>query len=139
MTPRFERNGEEKDDDKLAQPRDLPEHDLSEIVKKLRAQTPARLLAGRSGAAYRTSTQMELREAHAAARDAVRAKLDLESAFGAAFIKLWDLFEVCTEARSKEEYLLQPDLGRRLNEASRQELARRCSRETDIQIATGDG
>ena len=55
------------------------------------------------------------------------------------FIKQWNLFEVCTEARSKEEYLLQPDLGRRLNEASRQELARRCSRENDIQIAIGDG
>jgi ethanolamine ammonia-lyase small subunit len=63
----------------------------------------------------------------------------LESVFGAAFIKQWNLFEVCTEARSKEEYLLQPDLGRRLNETSRQELARRCSRENDIQIAIGDG
>src|SRR6202167_2153066 len=78
-------------------------------------------------------------EAHAAARDAVRAELNLESAFGAAFIKRWNLFEVCTEARSKEEYLLQPDLGRRLNEASRQELERRCSRNHDIQIAIGDG
>jgi ethanolamine ammonia-lyase small subunit len=44
-----------------------------------------------------------------------------------------------TEAHSKEEYLLQPDLGRRLNEASRSVLARRCSRENDIQIAIGDG
>src|SRR5260370_3224132 len=63
-------------DDKLAQP-DSPETDLSEIVKKVRAQTPARLLAGRSGAAYRTNTQLELREAHAAARDALRAALNL--------------------------------------------------------------
>jgi len=68
-----------------------------------------------------------------------RAELDLESVFGAAFITQWNLFEVCTEARSKEEYLLQPDLGRRLNEASRQELARSCSRESDFQIAIGDG
>src|SRR5260370_10995103 len=56
---------------------DLSEHDLSEIVQKVRAQTPARLLAGRSGAAYRTNTQLDLREAHAAARDAVRAELNL--------------------------------------------------------------
>ena len=108
-------------------------------MRKIRERTPARILVGRAGAAYRTSTQIELREAHAAARDAVRAELDLESAFGAAFIKQWNLFEVCTEARSKEEYLLQPDLGRRLNEPSRQELAKRCSRENDIQIAIGDG
>ncbi len=42
------------------------------IVEKIRARTPARLLAGHSGGGYRTSTQLELRAAHAAARDAVR-------------------------------------------------------------------
>src|ERR1700685_2793308 len=93
----------------------LAAFEMPEIVRKVRARTPARLLAGRAGAAYRTNTQLELREAHAAARDAVRAELDLRSAFGAAFIQRWNLFEVCTEAGSKEEYLLQPDLGRRLN------------------------
>src|ERR1700730_4269954 len=104
--------------------------DSAELVRRIRARTPARILAGRAGAAYRTSTQLELREAHAAARDAVRAELDMESALGAAFIKQWNLFEVRTDARSKEEYLLQPDLGRRLGEASRSELTNRCSRET---------
>jgi ethanolamine ammonia-lyase small subunit len=113
--------------------------DFPDVLRKIRERTPARILAGRAGAAYRTSTQLELREAHAAARDAVRAELDMESALGAAFIKQWNLFEVCTEARSKEEYLLQPDLGRRLDEASRRELTNRCSRETDIQITIGDG
>jgi ethanolamine ammonia-lyase small subunit len=113
--------------------------DFPEALRKIRERTPARILAGRAGSAYRTSTQLELREAHAAARDAVRAELDMETVFGAAFIKKWNLFEVCTEARSKEEYLLQPDLGRRLNETSREELAQRCSRGNDIQIAVGDG
>ncbi len=113
--------------------------DFPEVLRKIRERTPARILVGRAGSAYRTSTQLELREAHAAARDAVRAELDMETVFGAAFIKQWNLFEVCTEARSKEEYLLQPDLGRRLNEATRQELASRCSHENDIQIAIGDG
>src|SRR5579862_9530829 len=107
--------------------------DLPEIVRKIRARTPARILVGRAGAAYRTSTQIELREAHAAARDAVRVELDLEAAFGAEFIKRWKLFEVCTEARSKEEYLLRPGLGRRLNAASRRELSQRCSQNDDIQ------
>lgn len=113
--------------------------DFPAILRRIRERTPARILTGRAGAAYRTFTQLELREAHAAARDAVRAELDLESAFGAAFIAQWKLFEVRSEARSKEEYLLQPDLGRRLSEASRQELAMRCSRANDIQIAIGDG
>ncbi len=113
--------------------------DFSDALRKISERTPARILAGRAGAAYRTSTQLELREAHAAARDAVRAELDLEAVFGAAFLKRWNLFEVCTEARSKEDYLLQPDLGRRFNETSRRELASRCSPENDLQIAIGDG
>src|SRR5271170_4792270 len=96
--------------------------DLSEILRRVRARTPARILVGRAGAAYRTETQLDLREAHAAARDAVRAELHLESAFGAACIERWGLFEVSTEARSKQEYLLEPGRGRRFDQASRQEL-----------------
>ena len=98
--------------------------DFPEVFRKIRERTPARILVGRAGAAYRTSTQLELREAHAAARDAVRVEMDLEVVFGATFLKQWNMFEVCTEARSKEEYLLQPDLGRRLNEASRNRIGK---------------
>jgi ethanolamine ammonia-lyase small subunit len=111
----------------------------SEIVRRIRARTPARLLVGRAGAAYRTDTQLELREAHAAARDAVRAELDLITTFDADFVKRWALFEVCTRADLKDVFLLQPELGRRFNEASRAELQRRCSSGNDLQIAIGDG
>src|ERR1700737_766138 len=83
-----------------------------EIVRKIRARTPARLLVGRAGAAYRTTTQLELREAHAAARDAVRAELDFETAFGADFAKQWGLFKVCTQPANKDVSLFQPELGR---------------------------
>src|ERR1700688_1050565 len=113
--------------------------DFPEVLRKIRERTPARIFSGRAGAAYRTSTQLELREAHAAARDAVREELDLQTLFAETSIKKFNLFEIRTEARSKEEYLLQPDLGRRLNESSRQELVSHCSRESDIQIAIGDG
>ncbi|MGD0507318.1 MAG: ethanolamine ammonia-lyase subunit EutC [Terriglobales bacterium] len=126
------------EDDQLAQ-RNLPEYDLSEIVKKVRAQTPARLLAGRSGAAYTTNTQLELREAHAAARDAVRAELDLATNLGEDFVRKWNLFEVCSQAASKDQYLLRPDLGRHLNEASRAEVTRRCTTGHDLQVVIGDG
>ena len=126
------------EDDKLAQP-DLPETDLSDIVKKVRAQTPARLLAGRSGAAYRTNTQLELREAHAAARDAVRAELNLLTNLGDDFVRKWNLFEVCSQAATKDEYLLRPDLGRHLNDASRAEVTKRRTTGHDFQIVIGDG
>ena len=113
--------------------------DWPELVRKIRARTPARLLMGHAGAAYRTGTQIDLREAHAAARDAVRAELDLETTFGSAFVKQWQLFEVCTRAGSKNEYLLRPDLGRHLDDSSRAELLRRCCSGNDLQIAIGDG
>jgi ethanolamine ammonia-lyase small subunit len=117
----------------------LAPSDLPEIVKKIRARTPARLLAGRAGAAYRTGTQIELREAHAAARDAVREEFDLAATFGLAFVKQWNLFEVRTRASDKDQYLLRPDLGRAFDDASREKLPKLCPRGCDLQIAIGDG
>jgi ethanolamine ammonia-lyase small subunit len=125
--------------DKLARRSELAEYDLSEILNKVRAQTPARLLAGRSGAAYRTNTQLELREAHAAARDAVRAELNFPTNLGEDFVRTWNLFEVCSRAATKDEYLLRPGSGRYLNDASRAEVQRRCTAGHDLQIVIGDG
>ena len=121
-----------KPDDSLV-PDDWPE-----LVRKIRVRTPARLLMGRVGAAYKTGTQLDLRQAHAAARDAVRAELDLKE-LGVDFITYWRLFEVGTQAHSKEEYLRQPNLGRSFSETSRSELLQRCTPRVDLQIAIGDG
>ncbi len=109
------------------------------FLERIRARTPARVLAERAGAAYRSSTQLELRRAHAAARDAVRTELDLEGDFGGEFVSAWDLFEVTTRAKSKDEYLLRPDLGRRFNEESARTIRARCTPKTDLQIVIGDG
>lgn len=113
--------------------------DLPEIVRKIRARTPARLLVGRAGASYRTSTQMELREAFAAAKDAVWAEMNVEQILGQSFADEWRLFGVRTKATEKEQYLLRPDLGRHFDEDSRAEIVKRCSRGCDLQIAIGDG
>jgi ethanolamine ammonia-lyase small subunit len=110
-----------------------------EIVRKVRARTPARLLVGRAGGAYRTSTQMDLRDAHAAARDAVRTELDLERDLGVTFLERWKLFEINSRASSKDEYLLRPDLGRTFGDRSREEVKRRCPAGQRLQIAVGDG
>jgi ethanolamine ammonia-lyase small subunit len=110
-----------------------------EIVEKIRARTPARLLLGRAGASYTTAAQLQLREDHAAARDAVMQELNLETHLGADFVNRWKLFEVATQARSKTEYLARPDLGRRLSDAARSSVAERCPAGADIQIVIGDG
>lgn len=108
-------------------------------LQQVRERTPARLLVGRTGASYRTTSQLELREAHAAAVDAVRDELDLDATLGHAFRQQWQLFEVVTDATSKAEYLLRPDKGRRLNAHSRTMIAERCKTGADLQIVIGDG
>jgi ethanolamine ammonia-lyase small subunit len=109
------------------------------LLERLRAQTPARILTGRAGAAYRTPTWLALRCDHAAARDAVCTELDLAADLGAAFIAEWGVFEVSTLARSKHEFLLNPELGRTLDSGSRAEVARRCFAGADLQVAVADG
>jgi ethanolamine ammonia-lyase small subunit len=110
-----------------------------DLVEKVRSRTPARVLAERAGAGYRTATQLELRRAHAAARDAVRTELELERDLGPELVRSSGMFEVATQARSKDEYLLRPDLGRRLNEDSVRTVQARCPQGADIQIVVGDG
>jgi ethanolamine ammonia-lyase small subunit len=110
-----------------------------DLIEKIRASTPARVMADRTGAAYRTATQLQLRHDHAAARDAVRAEFELERDLGAEFMERWKLFSVSTMAASKEEYLRRPDLGRRLNENARKLLLAQCQLNADLQIVIGDG
>ncbi len=117
----------------------LADSEWPEFVRKIRARTPARLLVGRAGAAYRTATQLDLREAHASARDAVRTEFDLHAAFGAEFVKRWELREFHTRARDKDEYLLRPDLGRQFDEESRARLLKIRPRDCDLWVAIGDG
>jgi ethanolamine ammonia-lyase small subunit len=110
-----------------------------DLIERIRARTPARVLAERSGAAYRTETQLELRQAHAAARDAVRTELDLERDLGRDVVEKWKLFSVSTKASSKDEYLRRPDLGRRLDENARSKLLAQCPADADLQVVIGDG
>jgi ethanolamine ammonia-lyase small subunit len=112
---------------------------MTELVQAVRARTPARVLVGRAGPAYRTATQLELRQDHAAAVDAVHAELDLERDFGREFLERWGLFEVQTRARNKSEYLMRPDLGRRLDEAARAAVTAQCPLGADLQVVIGDG
>lgn len=124
---------------RLARPEDPLQGELPEIIQKIRARTPARLLNGRAGTSYRTQTQMELREAHAAAKDAVRTELDLQDIFGSTMIEKWGLFVVSTRAANKNEYLLRPDLGREFTPNSAAEIAHRCPARPTVQILLGDG
>lgn len=121
---------------------DLPARhspDPSEVLQRIRERTPARILVGRAGPAYRTATQLALRQDHAAALDAVHAEVTLEKDFPRVFVEQYQLFEVVTRAAGKAEYLLRPDLGRRLSETACAEVVRRRPRGAGLQVVIGDG
>jgi ethanolamine ammonia-lyase small subunit len=121
------------DDDKLVSPAAWPE-----IVRKIRARTQARIFVER-GATYSTGMQLDLRSARANAVDAVWSEFDLQKDFPAAFVARWEFFEVSTQAESKSQFLLRPDLGRRLSESGERLLHERCVKAPDVQIVIGDG
>jgi ethanolamine ammonia-lyase small subunit len=109
--------------------------DLPAVMRAIRARTPARVLVGRAGPAYRTATALALRQDHAAAVDAVHAELELPP----SLVERWGLFEVRTRAGDKTEYLMRPDLGRRLDDPAREAVARQCPPGADVQVVIGDG
>jgi ethanolamine ammonia-lyase small subunit len=113
--------------------------ELPEALHLVRARTPARILVGRAGPAYRTDTQLALRQDHAAALDAVHADVSLPRDFGPDLVERYRLFEVASRAADKAEYLLRPDLGRRLDDGAREEVVRACPRGVDLQVVIGDG
>jgi ethanolamine ammonia-lyase small subunit len=110
----------------------------SEIIRKMRARTPARIFVAR-GASYTTQMELELRGAHASAVDAVWTEFDLQKDFPPDFIARWELFQVSSQAESKSQFLLRPDLGRKLSDAAKGLIAQRCPTAPDFQIVVGDG
>jgi ethanolamine ammonia-lyase small subunit len=110
-----------------------------DIIQRIRQRTPARVLVDRAGEGYRTATQLELREAHAAARDAVRTEFDRVRDLGKELIETAKIFEVSTCASSKDEYLLRPDLGRGFPEQTASLIRQECPAAPDLQIIIGDG
>ena len=109
------------------------------LATLLLERTPARVLVGEAGDAYRTVTQLELRRDHAAARDAVRRGLDLHADLGLDVVQRFGLFVVDTCCRDKDEYLLRPDLGRRLSDDARARVGTACAPGVDLQVVIGDG
>ena len=88
----------------------------------LRRFTSARIALGRTGGSQRMRTVLDFRLSHARARDAVLAAFDVEGLaerFVAAGLATQ---RIATGVSDKKTYLVRPDLGRRLDEASRAQL-----------------
>jgi ethanolamine ammonia-lyase small subunit len=89
-------------------------------VERLREFTPARVAIGRVGHSLATRELLDFQLAHSRARDAVHARLDanaLARELGG------DATLVHSAAADRATYLRRPDLGRRLDDASRERLS----------------
>jgi ethanolamine ammonia-lyase small subunit len=105
----------------------------------LAAATPARVFLDRVGTALRTADLLTLRADHAAARDAVRARLDDEAAALEPLVTAYGMFTVSSQAATPQAYLRRPDLGRRLAEADAALVTAEGTRDRTVQIVVADG
>jgi len=80
----------------------------------LRRFTPARVALGRVGNGLPTAAHLDFQAAHAAARDAVHAPLDVATLVADLEAAGLPGIAVHSEAPNRRTYLLRPDLGRRL-------------------------
>ena len=103
----------------------------------LRRATPARIGLGRSGDAMPLRPVLDFQLAHAEARDAVHASLDVAALAGTLAPR--QTIEVRSEATDRAAYLKRPDLGRRLAAASRAELEQAADGPCDCVFVLADG
>jgi ethanolamine ammonia-lyase small subunit len=92
--------------------------------QSLRRFTAARIALGHSGISQPTAPQLEFQLAHARARDAVHLALDAKALAGELSAALGlPCVGLHSAAESRHVYLQRPDLGRKLDEASKGILA----------------
>ena len=106
---------------------------------ELRALTAARIALPRAGASLATAPQLDLRLAHARARDAVHAQLDEARLVGELAPLALPVLAVASAAADRTQYLMRPDLGRRLDGDADARLAAHAAGGHDVVFVIADG
>jgi len=113
---------------------------LTDPWQALRALTPARIALGRTGASQPTSAQLAFGLAHARARDAVHAPLEVAVLADALREAGFEVLHAHSRAADRPTYLRRPDLGRRLDAASLERLrAAAGAARPDLVFVVADG
>lgn len=115
----------------------LPDQPATDPWQALRRRTAARIGLGRVGASMPTDELLRFGLAHAQARDAVHGALDTAALAKNLAAHGFSTLEVHSMAPDRETYLLRPDLGRRLDEASLRLLQGAPRAEVALVIADG--
>lgn len=102
-------------------------------LRNLCAATNARLGVGRAGPRPRTGPLLLFQADHGVTQDAIHGEVASE------VLEEFDLFTVTTRVADRDEYLLRPDLGRRLCDEAKETIEARCVKSPQVQIVVGDG
>lgn len=105
-----------------------------EGLQALMSTTTARIGGGRAGSRLRTKSLLLFQSDLAVTQDTLYRDVDPQ------ILKQFNLFTVQTKITGgKEEYLLRPDLGRRLSAEACHTVQEKCVKSPNIQICVGDG
>jgi ethanolamine ammonia-lyase small subunit len=111
-------------------------HIVANPWQALRALTQARIALGRAGISVPTAPQLAFQLAHARARDAVHQQLDVAALATQLAQSGFASIVVHSACPDRAAYLQRPDLGRRLDQASRAALA---PSGCDLALVVADG
>lgn len=104
-----------------------------EGLRNLCATTTARIGVGRAGPRPRTKSLLLFQMDHGVTQDAIYGEVSED------VLHLFNLFTVQTQIEDRGQYLLRPDLGRRLSEEAKTIIAEKCVKKPQVQIVVGDG
>jgi ethanolamine ammonia-lyase small subunit len=107
--------------------------------QQLRQFTPARIALGRVGNSLPTDEVLRFGFAHALAQDAVHLPLDAATLGAALQTAHWQTLCVHSRASDRATYLLRPDYGRRLSDASAAALVGYADKSCDLVFVAADG
>jgi len=110
-----------------------PRPERSAFAAEAARHTTALLGIGHVGTRYATDVVLQFQAELAVAHAAVGAELPDGWAEAQGFVGL------TTRVTSHREFLLRPDLGRRLSDASLDAVRSRCTRGADVQLIVADG
>lgn len=107
--------------------------------QQLKSFTRARIALGRVGSSLPTKEVLDFGFSHAMARDAVHLPLDVDALDDALKTQGFTTTRVHSRSPDRNTYLLRPDLGRRLDEQSLNQLKHTAASPIDFLIIVGDG
>jgi ethanolamine ammonia-lyase small subunit len=110
-----------------------------DVWSALRRHTPARIGLGRAGVSLPTAELLRFGTAHAQARDAVHRPLDVNALTDELSGDGWPVLRAESAAVDRTTYLMRPDFGRRLSDASLTALQTTDLTSRDLLFVVADG